>query len=84
MQEPLRFFEWQRTQKKIVDKTEDRSIQADPERERQDGNDRESGRFAELTKSEFEIVHIILFSTPRLDQCAMRGVPVSTKPGTSR
>ena len=57
MQEPLRFFEWQRAQEKIVDKTEDRSIQADPERESHDSNHSESGRFAELSQRETEFVH---------------------------
>jgi hypothetical protein len=55
--EPLRFFEWQWAQEKIVDKTEDRGIQADPERESQDSNEGESGRFAELSQRETEFVH---------------------------
>jgi hypothetical protein len=57
VQEPLRVFEWQRTQEKIVDKTEDRSIQADPERESDDSNDSKSGRFAELSQRETDFVH---------------------------
>jgi hypothetical protein len=57
MQKPLRFFEWQRAQEKIVDKTEDGSIQADPERESHDSNHSESGRFAELSQRETEFVH---------------------------
>ena len=82
MQEPLRFFEWQRAQEKIVDKTEDRSVQADPERESHDSNDSESGRFAELSQSETEFVHdrsqlesfsIILFAERRSDRHAWRG-----------
>ena len=44
-------------QEKIVDKTEDRSVQADPERESHDGNDSESGRFAELSQRETDFVH---------------------------
>ena len=38
---------------------EDRGVGADAECERQDSNEREARRFAELAKSKFEIVHVI-------------------------
>jgi hypothetical protein len=52
MHEPRRIFKWQRAQEKIIDQTEDRGIQSDPEREREGGNDSEAGRFAELAQRE--------------------------------
>lgn len=41
-----RLIEGQRTQEEIVNKTEDGRVHADPERERNDGERSESGRFA--------------------------------------
>src|SRR5262249_61084281 len=90
---PLRIFEWQRAQEKVVDKTEDRCVQPNAERERQDCNDSESGRFAELSQRETDFVHdcsqlenlfIILFATRRLDRYAKRGVRESTRRAASR
>src|SRR5207248_2360037 len=43
------------------------------ERESHDGNDSEAGRFEELAKSEFEVIHIIRSATPRLDRHVMHG-----------
>ena len=51
--------ERQRAQEYAFDYRKDRSIRADPERERQDSDQSESGRFAKLTKSEFEVVHVV-------------------------
>src|SRR5215468_8894139 len=79
MQEPLWLFEWQRAQEKIVNQTEDGSIQTDSERKGHDGNHSESGRFAELSQRETEFVHnrsqlrsffIIQFEARRLDRHA--------------
>src|SRR5215475_11274761 len=56
------FFKRQGLQEQIVDQTENRGVQPDPDRERDDRQRRESGRFANLAQSEFEIVHI----TPRV------------------
>ena len=53
----LRLMEWQRAQEKVVDQTEDRSVQPDPERQRNDREQSEPGRFEQLTKREAKIDH---------------------------
>jgi hypothetical protein len=49
----------QRSQEHAFDDGEDRGVCTDPERERQDSDQSESGRFAQLAKSEFKIVHVV-------------------------
>src|SRR5262249_15168505 len=81
-----RFLVRQPVQKQIVDQTEDRGVETDPERERRDSNESESRRFAELSQRETEFVHdcsqlerffIILFAGRRSDRHAWRGVQAS-------
>ena len=50
-----------RPEKDRVDHAEDRAVRANPECERQHGDDREAGRFAELAKREAEVVHGVSF-----------------------
>ena len=52
--------EGQRAQEHAFDDGKDRSICTDPERERQDSDQSEPGRFAKLAKSEFEVVHVVI------------------------
>src|SRR5215471_16990077 len=58
----------QRLEQNVLHHAKDRSICTDPEREGQDSDESEPRRFAKLAKSELEVVHIILFATPRLDR----------------
>jgi hypothetical protein len=52
-------WEGQRAQEHAFDDGEDRSICTDPQRERQDSDQSKPGRFAKLTKSEFEVIHVV-------------------------
>ena len=54
--EAIRVWKRKRAQQDRVDDTEDRGIRADPEGERQHGNESESRRLEELAKSVAEIV----------------------------
>src|SRR5439155_18030213 len=58
MQDPLRFLERQAFEKQIVDQRKDRRVEADPERERDDGDERERRRLPKFAKCETEIVHL--------------------------
>ena len=58
MHKALRLFERQTAQKKIVDQTEDRGVQADAESERKHRQESKAGRFDQLPESEAKIVHI--------------------------
>jgi hypothetical protein len=62
MEDALRFLEGQAPQEQIVDQTEDRRIQADPEHEGDYGQERELGRFAQLPQSETKVSHHKKFS----------------------
>ena len=66
-------------QEKIVDQTKDRSVQPDAERERHDSDQSERRRFAELAKSELEIIHVIQCAMLESDRHAWRGAPESNK-----
>jgi hypothetical protein len=44
VQDTLRIPEWKTAQKKIVDQTEDRSVQADPQRKGDEREQSKSGR----------------------------------------
>ena len=44
MHNAFRFFEWKTAQKEIVNQTEDHCVQADPEREREQGEKSKSRR----------------------------------------
>ncbi len=55
----LRLWKRKRFQKHTIDDAENGRVCSDPERERQNRNQSEPGRFAELSKSEFEIVHVV-------------------------
>jgi len=57
MQDPLRFLERQPFEKQIVDQRKDRRVEADPEREGNDGDERERRRLPEFSKRETKVVH---------------------------
>jgi hypothetical protein len=52
-----RFSKRQSAQEQIVDQAEDRGVQADPEREGDHRQERESRRFAQLPQSETKVGH---------------------------
>ena len=54
---PVRLGERQTSQEQIVDETENRRVHPDAERERYDGEERESGRLEELSNGEAKISH---------------------------
>ena len=53
----FRFGEGQTAQEEIVHQTEDRGVHSNPQSERDYGEKRKSGRFAELSQSEAQVVH---------------------------
>src|SRR4051812_43257118 len=55
--ELVRFLKWQALQEEVVDQTEDGGVHPYAEREGQDGEKRERGRFQELADGEAEIDH---------------------------
>ena len=55
--EPLRLRIGQRPEQHVVDDAEDGGVRADPEREREHGDEGEARRFAKLAESEAKIVH---------------------------
>ncbi len=57
MDNARRFLERKAAQKQIVDQTEDRGVQPDPERERNDREQSKPGRFEQLPKRETNIDH---------------------------
>jgi len=86
VQNTCRLLEWQTAQKQIVDQTEDGSVQADTERERDYGEKSKSGRFAQLPESKAQVSnHNGLLSSQRnywIDfQGASRGEIASGKSG---
>src|SRR5205814_5792378 len=71
--ELFRVRERQRAQKHAFDDRKDCRICTDAERQREDSNQSEPGRLAQLAKSEFKVIHIIRSATPRLDRHVTRG-----------
>src|SRR4029077_10060225 len=67
---------WERTKQDGVDDAEYRGVCTDPERERQDSDQSEAGRFTELAKSKLKIAHIILRAARLSDRRVWRGGPV--------
>ena len=63
---------WKRTKQDRVDDTEYRGVRPDAECKRQDSDQSEPGRFAELAKSKLKIVHIIRRAGLELDRLAWR------------
>jgi hypothetical protein len=75
--DPVRVWIRKRPQQNRVDDAEDRGVRADPERKRQDRNQSEPGRLAELAKSKLKIPHIILRVARLSDRRVWRGALVS-------
>src|SRR5262249_405935 len=71
-----------RFQKHAINEAENRGVCADPKRERDDGDKGESGRFAELTQCEFEIMHLIPRVAPGSDQRVRHAAPGRDKQAT--
>src|SRR4029434_1649071 len=67
--------ERKRTKKHCINDGKNRDVCSDPERKRQDGDKCKSGRFAELPKREFQIVHITRYVTPESDQRVRLAAP---------
>src|SRR5438132_2822465 len=75
----LGILERQRAKEKVVDQTEDRGVESDAERERNDGDQSESRRFVKFMKSEAKVAHrnFILFATLERDRPLPRDVPAA-------
>src|SRR5260370_26126489 len=75
---------WQRLEQNILHHAEDRRICTDPERERQDNDQSEPGRFAKLSKSKLKIAHIILRAARLSDRRVWRGGAVAARQAERR
>src|SRR5579872_6979215 len=68
--EPLRVAHWERREEQLVEQRVDRRIGADPERQRQDGDDRYERRFEERSNGELDVAHVRFDSaSARMVEC---------------